>query len=203
MSPRSFRDPCRKARVSVFLDAGMTICLVYLDEFGHIGPFMSRDSPKHNESPVFGLAGIILPEQAIRPFATKFLQLKEYIFAGEIKASGKLASHWEKHGTHIFTPKLVARYPHFRSTGFRILNYVRDFRGRVFYYGREKIRGTLDVNSVGLTPPFSPMRCACSKITAYPTTRTSSWWWTSIRRASNFSSPRRKPCTAKTRRATC
>lgn len=111
---------------------------------------MSRKSPRFNESPVFGLAGIILPEAAIRPFATKFLKLKEWVFRTEIARSGIQSSHWEKHGSEIFTPKHLARYPHFRSTGFRLLNYIRDSGGRVFYYGRVKIHGTTDVNSVGL-----------------------------------------------------
>jgi hypothetical protein len=128
----------------------VAVFFVYLDEFGHIGPFTSRASPRYNESPVFGLAGIILPENAVRPFATRFLQLKQNIFKAEIAASGQPASHWEKHGTAIFTAKQLARYPHFRSTGFRLLNYVRDVGGNVFYYGREKISGTTDVNSTGL-----------------------------------------------------
>jgi hypothetical protein len=128
----------------------MSICFIYLDEFGHIGPFMSRTAPRYNESPVFGLAGIILPEDAIRPFATKFLQLKEHIFKDEIKRSGLLASHWEKKGTSIFTAKHLAKYPHFRSTGSRVFNYVRNLGGKVFYYGREKIAGTTDVHPIGL-----------------------------------------------------
>jgi hypothetical protein len=128
----------------------MSVKFVYLDEFGHIGPFMSRNAKKYNESPVFGLAGIILPEDEIRPFATRFLQLKQHVFASEIKRSGKLPQEWEKHGSEIFTPKLVARYPHFRSTGFRLLNYIRDCGGKAFYYGREKIYGTTNVNSTGL-----------------------------------------------------
>jgi len=111
---------------------------------------MSRHSKRYNESPVFGLAGIILPEGAIRPFATRFLQLKDHVFRTEIKNSGTIAQHWEKHGTDIFTPKQVARYPHFRSTGARLMNYIRDCGGRVFYYGREKISGSIDVNSTGL-----------------------------------------------------
>lgn len=128
----------------------MPVNFVYLDEFGHNGPFMSRAAPKYNESPVFGLAGIILPENAVRPFATRFLQLKEHIFAAEIAKSGKIAANWEKHGSEIFTPKDVARYPHFRSTGFRLLNYIRDAGAWAFYYGREKTAGTVDVNSRGL-----------------------------------------------------
>ncbi len=102
------------------------------------------------KAPVFGLAGIILPELAIRPFATKFLQLKQFLFQREINQSRKLASHWEKKGTEIFTHKTIARYPHFRSTGFRLFNYVKNCRGHIFYYGREKIYGTTNVNSTGL-----------------------------------------------------
>ncbi len=123
---------------------------VYLDEFGHIGPYMGRVAKRYNESPVFGLAGIILPAEAIRPFATKFLQLKQYIFPGEIARSGVHASQWEKKGSEIFTAKLLARYPHFRSTGFRLINYIRDCGGKVFYYGREKIIDSTNVNSIGL-----------------------------------------------------
>lgn len=128
----------------------MSAHFVYLDEFGHNGPFMSRTAPKYNESPVFGLAGIILPEEAVRPIATKILQLKEFIFKDEIKKSNIRSSHWEKKGIEIFTAKQLARYPHFRSTGFRLLNYVRNSGGKVFYYGRQKISGTTDVDSPGL-----------------------------------------------------
>src|SRR6266542_3442586 len=150
MLPLSFRGPFKRCAGFRVSEAGMSVKFVYLDEFGHIGPFMSRHAKRYNESPVFGLAGIVLPEDAIRPFATRFLQLKEHIFKSEIKKSGKLPQEWEKHGSEIFTPKLVARYPHFRSTGFRLLNYIRDCGGKAFYYGREKISGTTNVNSTGL-----------------------------------------------------
>jgi len=51
----------------------------YLDEFGHIGPFYGREHPSYNTSPVFGLAGILLPEESVRPFATFFLKAKDGI----------------------------------------------------------------------------------------------------------------------------
>jgi hypothetical protein len=123
---------------------------VYLDEFGHIGPFMTRNSIRYNESPIFGLGGIILPETAIRPFATKFLQLKEHLFAKEIARANTIGALWEKKGTEIFTTKHVAKYKHYRATGFRLMNEVRNCGGKIFYYGREKIRGTTNVNSIGL-----------------------------------------------------
>lgn len=111
---------------------------------------MARNAPKFNESPVFGLAGIFLPASAIRPFATRFLQLKEHLFKQEIQKSGIMSSHWEKKGIEIFTAKKIAKYKHFRSTGFRLINEVRNCGGHIFYYGREKIIGTTDVNSNGL-----------------------------------------------------
>lgn len=90
---------------------------VYLDEFGHIGPFVARRDPRHCDSPVFGLAGIILPEESIRPFATAFLQLKEHMLADDIKKSRKMAQKWEKKGTDIFKPKVTERFPGIRGGG--------------------------------------------------------------------------------------
>jgi uncharacterized protein DUF3800 len=138
------------ARASAYLGGCVSTNFVYLDEFGHIGPYMGRKATRYNESPVFGLAGIILPETAIRPFATKFLQLKEHLFSKEITRAQTIGALWEKKGTEIFTTKHVAKYKHYRATGFRLINEVRNCGGKIFYYGREKIRGTTNVNSVGL-----------------------------------------------------
>ncbi|ATG47693.1 hypothetical protein CEW89_08980 [Celeribacter ethanolicus] len=123
----------------------------YLDEFGHIGPYISRSSKKHNESPVFGLAGIILPENAIRPFATYFLKQKEFAFSFEIEKSGKMAAKWEKKGTSFIRPKPLQEYVEMRRLLHRILNKVDDLGGNVFYYGREKKRGYHEnLNPTGL-----------------------------------------------------
>jgi hypothetical protein len=35
----------------------VVLYIAYLDEFGHDGPFISRNHEKHNTSPVFGLGG--------------------------------------------------------------------------------------------------------------------------------------------------
>jgi hypothetical protein len=51
---------------------GLIHYIAYLDEFGHIGPFVSRDHPQHNTSPVFGLGGFVLPSSKVRAFATWF-----------------------------------------------------------------------------------------------------------------------------------
>ena len=57
-------------RLPRFWEISCMLYLVYLDEFGHDSAFISRTHAKHKTSPVFGLAGIILPYHAIRNFAT-------------------------------------------------------------------------------------------------------------------------------------
>lgn len=123
---------------------------VYLDEFGHIGPYAGRSGRKHNESPVFGLAGFMLPEQAVRSFATFFLQLKTETFRHDLDANGAMPAKWEKKGTSFIRPKPMTDYPNLRKAMFRIITRVSKEHGRIFYYGREKERGKLDGNSIGL-----------------------------------------------------
>ncbi len=48
----------------------MTSYVVYLDEFGHIGPYLSYQDKKHNTHPAFGLGGFALPFEQIRDFST-------------------------------------------------------------------------------------------------------------------------------------
>lgn len=123
----------------------------YLDEFGHIGPYVGRKNRKHNESPVFGLAGILLPEQSIRPFATFFLKQKETHFKHDLENSRKMAAKWEKKGTSFIRPKTMKQYPETRRLLHRVLNKVDQLGGAVFYYGREKKRGLHDdLNPTGL-----------------------------------------------------
>lgn len=47
--------------------------IAYLDEFGHIGPYVSREHPSYHDSPVFGLAGFVLPSSEVRGFRTLIL----------------------------------------------------------------------------------------------------------------------------------
>lgn len=121
----------------------------YLDEFGHIGPFISRAHPEFNASPVFGLAGILLPEQAIRSFATYFLQRKSELLAHDIERSGKPAYAWEKKGSSLFTANSLEKYPEIRRTAFRLITNLQKSGGHIFYYGREKVRQADGLNSTG------------------------------------------------------
>lgn len=121
--------------------------IVYLDEFGHIGPFISRDDKKHNDSPVFGLAGIILPASEVRGFGTWFFNRKRELLKWEIKESGEHPAQWEKKGSTLYTAKNVNKYPELRKFTYRFLNKIRKCGGHVFYVGVEKQRGDENHNS--------------------------------------------------------
>ena len=49
----------------------------YLDEFSQVGPYVSKEHPKYKQSPVFGLAGFVLPSKHVRDFGTWFFQRKQ------------------------------------------------------------------------------------------------------------------------------
>ena len=57
--------------------------IAFLDEFGHGGPFVARSDKRFNQSPVFGLAGYVMPHTQVRGFATFFFQLKANLLAAD------------------------------------------------------------------------------------------------------------------------
>lgn len=73
--------------------------IAHLDEFGHVGPYVAREDPTHNDSPVFGLAGFIMPAEQVRGFGTWFSQRKCELLDFEIQRSGEHPTVWEKKGS--------------------------------------------------------------------------------------------------------
>jgi hypothetical protein len=122
----------------------------YLDEFGHIGPYIARNDPAYNDSPVFGLAGMILPYNEVRAFSTWFYQLKCRLLAWEIEQSGQHPSAWEKKGSALYTARNVESYQELRRATNRLLLKIRNVGGHVFYVGLQKNRPVADFNSQGL-----------------------------------------------------
>jgi hypothetical protein len=112
--------------------------IAYLDEFGHVGPFVSRSHAKHNTSPVFGLGGFVLPVERVRPFASYFYQLKCNLLAFEIERAGTPAYLWEKKGASLYTTENVLKYPELRRATARLLNRIEKEEGMVFYVGMQK-----------------------------------------------------------------
>ena len=105
----------------------------YLDEFGHIGPYVARDDPAYNDSPVFGLGGMILPYSSVRQFSTWFYQLKCNMLAWEIGQSGQHPATWSSTISAPFTSMNVEQYRYFRTAANRVLYDIRASVGQVFY----------------------------------------------------------------------
>jgi Protein of unknown function (DUF3800) len=110
----------------------------YLDEFGHIGPYVSRKHDRYNESPVFGLAGLILPATEVRDFSTWFYKRKCELLAFEINRSGKHPAEWEKKGAALFTTANIEKYPELRRFTARFLNRIERCGGKIIYVGLRK-----------------------------------------------------------------
>ncbi len=126
------------------------IYITYLDEFGHIGPYVSRTDPRYKESPVFGLAGIIMPACQVRQFATWFFKRKCELLHFEIERSGEHPARWEKKGSQLYTLRNVMRYPQLRHFTHRLLNKIKAMGGHVFFTGTRKFWPVGELNSKAL-----------------------------------------------------
>ncbi len=112
--------------------------IVYLDEFGHIGPYVTRDHSIYNESPVFGLAGFALPVSEVRGFGTWFYKQKCSLLEFEINRSQKHPATWEKKGASLYTATNVKKYRELRNFTNRLFNKIDKLDGFVFYVGSSK-----------------------------------------------------------------
>ena len=110
----------------------------YLDEFGHIGPYVSRTDPRYKDSPVFGLAGFVMPAAEVRGFGTWFFQRKCQMLDFEIKRSGEHPAVWEKKGASLFTVTNVTRYRELRKFTTRLFNKIERLGGFLFFVGLRK-----------------------------------------------------------------
>lgn len=128
------------------------IYIVYLDEFGHIGPYVSPNHEKHNTHPVFGLGGFVMPAEEVRSFSTFFFNLKKNLFdVYDIPQARKIAeekgerfqlSTWEKKGSKQYSVTNLKRYKKevVGSTN-RIINKITKSGGFLFYVGEAKPLG--------------------------------------------------------------
>ncbi len=114
------------------------IHLAYLDEFGHVGPYVSRSDRRHNDSPVFGFAGFVMPAEEVRAFGTWFFQRKRELLDFEIRRSGKHPAVWEKKGSSLYRAANLSRYRGLRKLTGRLLTRIEQGGGHVFYAGIRK-----------------------------------------------------------------
>lgn len=115
--------------------------VAYLDEFGHVGPYVSRSHAQYKTSPVFGLGGMLIPAHEVREFAIHFYKLKSQLLAWDLKNKNpeKLPAYqWEKKGSQLYTTRNVEQYKELRRSTFRLLSHIKTIGGHVFYTGEHK-----------------------------------------------------------------
>lgn len=114
--------------------------IAYLDEFGHIGPYVSRDDAKYKTHSVFGIGGVVLPMEKARELAMFFFKLKCSLLSFEIDRDQEHPARWEKKGSALLTTQNITKYPQVRQAMNRILNWLAKNDGHVYYIGYEKQR---------------------------------------------------------------
>jgi hypothetical protein len=115
--------------------------IAYLDEFGHIGQFISRNHARHKTSPVFGLGGFLLPASKVRELAIFFYKLKCEMLAWELENKNHRCLppyQWEKKGSSLYTVKNIEKYRSIRIQTYRLLNHIKESGGFVFFAGVHK-----------------------------------------------------------------
>lgn len=112
--------------------------LVYIDEFGHIGPYLSYNHPQYNTHPVFGIGGIAIPVEKVRSFSTYFFKLKNKLLKFELDRSNTHPAKWEKKGSSLYTVKNINKYIELRKATFRLINLLNRIGAFVIYVGVEK-----------------------------------------------------------------
>ncbi|WP_415915361.1 DUF3800 domain-containing protein [Pseudomonas amygdali] len=113
----------------------------FLDEFGHVGQYVSRKHPRYKTHPAFGFAGLMLPATEIREFAIYFYKLKCQLLDFDLANNNPKnlpAYQWEKKGSHLYTLQNVTKYAQLRRSTFRLLSHIEKIGGHVFYTGEHK-----------------------------------------------------------------
>ncbi|MCT9870800.1 DUF3800 domain-containing protein [Paenarthrobacter sp. YAF11_1] len=116
--------------------------IAYLDEFGHIGPYISDSHTKFNTHPVFGYAGFVMPAENVREFGGYFEYIKENLLRFEIERDGAHPRRWEKKGASLFTTKNIEQYPELTRAFKRLMRKLDKLGGKVIFYGQVKPLGS-------------------------------------------------------------
>lgn len=117
--------------------------LAYLDEFGHIGPFISKDHNKFKDHPVFGYAGFVIPAHNVRYLGGLFEFLKKSLLEWEISQSGKHPARWEKKGASLLTTKNIENHgSKIKPVLKRLFRKLDKLDGRLVFVGQLKPVGS-------------------------------------------------------------
>jgi hypothetical protein len=117
------------------------VLLAYIDEIGEPGPYVAKDHAKFNTNPVFGYAGLVVPDAGARRLGEIFTHEKRTLFAREIEAA-EHPGRWERKGSDIFTANAWTSHRSQVRVFRGLIGRLGTLGGRVFYYADQKEKGT-------------------------------------------------------------
>lgn len=128
--------------------------IVYLDEFGHIGPYISKTDPRHNNHPVFGLAGFAIPAHNARKLSSYFFNMKKNFFAKKIMDSGKKCYEFEEKSSNFLRNNQFNGSSKIKKEKTNIINRllrkISALDGFIIYVGIEKYLSPDEFRAKGL-----------------------------------------------------
>ncbi len=75
--------------------------LAYIDEFGHIGPYISSRHEKFKDHPVFGYSGFIIPAHNVRPLGAFLNPSKAICLHMRLNSQANIPSDGRKKAPHF------------------------------------------------------------------------------------------------------
>lgn len=115
--------------------------LTYIDEIGSRTEYVSKDHPKYNTSPAFGYAGFIIPDDKAREFGAYFVSIRNRLYREEYNKSD-IPGRFEVKGSDVFRVNKYKLYPQNIKYFMKLVNKLNYLGGKIFYFVKEKPRGT-------------------------------------------------------------
>ncbi|WP_316668304.1 DUF3800 domain-containing protein [uncultured Propionibacterium sp.] len=84
--------------------------VAYLDEFGHVGPYVDSKHKKFFHHPIFGYAGYVIPASNSREMGASFKRAKTQLFKTSIEKS-RHPNQWERKGSEFFSTGSIKSHP--------------------------------------------------------------------------------------------
>lgn len=110
---------------------------VFLDEFGHDGPYLNKSDRQYNQSPVFGFGGIILEAGRSFDLSNSMSSIKRSFFktSAEIKGSKAFQGDALRPGKDNYFLRNRTL-----NVGYSLLEAIEKVDGQICYFGVEKTR---------------------------------------------------------------
>lgn len=141
--------------------------VAYLDEFGHVGPYVCPEHKKFFHHPIFGYAGYVIPASNSREMGATFKHAKMQLFKTPIEKS-QHPNQWERKGSEFFSSGSIKNHPEQARVFKSLVRKLKRLDGKIFFYGDEKQKGTKkETNKDALSITEEALRETINRLCTY------------------------------------